>query len=141
VIVVTGKKAIGSTKVQILEPFNDTKVSKYRQRILRKTFRRRAAIEPIIGRLKTDHRLSRNFYKGIFGDKINVLLATAAFNFKKKMKIWKDSLSFGLENFFRLGHFFFSSLNLYFTRPCFVHWDRQKIGSLTLITYLGKRNK
>jgi IS5 family transposase len=42
-------------------------------------------IEPVIGHAKSDHRLSRNFYKGLFGDGINVLLAAAAFNFKKKM--------------------------------------------------------
>jgi hypothetical protein len=32
------------------------------------------------------------------------------------------------------------SVLLYFTRPCFVHWDRQKIGSLTRITYLTPNN-
>ncbi|MBK5722889.1 hypothetical protein JGH11_18630 [Dysgonomonas sp. Marseille-P4677] len=42
-------------------------------------------MEPIIANLKTDLRLSRNFYKGIFGDKINVTLSVAAFNFKKMM--------------------------------------------------------
>ena len=34
-------------------------------------------------RLKADHRLSRNFYKGVNGDTINVLLAAAAYNFKR----------------------------------------------------------
>ncbi|MCR4854036.1 MAG: hypothetical protein K5893_10650, partial [Prevotella sp.] len=28
-------------------------------------------------------RLGRNFYKGLFGDSINVMLAAAAFNFKR----------------------------------------------------------
>ncbi|MFR9636519.1 MAG: hypothetical protein SNH55_08150, partial [Rikenellaceae bacterium] len=46
---------------------------------------KRAAIEPIIGHLKFDHRLNRNFYKGLFGDVINVMLSAAAFNFKRAM--------------------------------------------------------
>ena len=33
-----------------------------------------------------DHRLSRNFYKGVKGEAINVLLAAAAYNFKRAMK-------------------------------------------------------
>ena len=38
-------------------------------------------------RLKADHRLSRNFYKGVKGDAINVLLAAAAYNFKRAMRV------------------------------------------------------
>lgn len=51
---------------------------------------RRAAIEPKIGHLKSDHRLSRNFYKGVIGDQINILLAAAAMNFKRMMNKWKS---------------------------------------------------
>jgi IS5 family transposase len=61
----------------------------YQKQKLRHGFRRRAAIEPRIGHLKSDHRLSRNFYKGIFGDNINVMLAAAAMNFKRMMNKWK----------------------------------------------------
>ena len=48
---------------------------------------KRAGIEPTIGHLKEDHRLSRNFYKGVKGDAINVLLAAAAYNFKRAMRV------------------------------------------------------
>ena len=48
---------------------------------------KRAGIEPTIGHLKADHRLSRNFYKGVKGDAINVLLAAAAYNFKRAMRV------------------------------------------------------
>ena len=48
---------------------------------------KRAGIEPTIGNLKADHRLSRNFYKGVKGDAINVLLAAAAYNFKRAMRV------------------------------------------------------
>ncbi len=85
-----GISQIGDTRVQIPKPFNDKKQSKYQQRKLKQFFKRRAAIEPIISHLKADHRLSRNFYKGIFGDNINVMLSAAAFNFKRMMNIWQQ---------------------------------------------------
>ena len=59
--------------------------TKYQKEQKRKKFRRRAAIEPVIGHLKADHRLSRNYLKGFIGDEINLLLAAAAFNLKKWM--------------------------------------------------------
>ena len=48
---------------------------------------KRAGIEPTIGHLKADHRLSRNFYKGVKGDAINVLLVAAAYNFKRAIRV------------------------------------------------------
>ena len=48
--------------------------------------KRRAAVEPIIGHLKSDYRLNRNFLKGVAGDKTNVLLAAAAYNLAKLLK-------------------------------------------------------
>ena len=51
---------------------------------------KRAGIEPTIGHLKADHRLSRNFYKGVKGDAINVLLVAAAYNFKRAMRVLLD---------------------------------------------------
>lgn len=54
----------------------------------RKDFRKRAAIEPIIGHLKSDHRMARNFLRGFKGDEINLLLAASAFNLKKWMRIY-----------------------------------------------------
>jgi len=52
-------------------------------RSLRKWFKRRAAIEPIIGHLKSDHRMNRNHYKGVAGDAINAILSAAGFNLGK----------------------------------------------------------
>jgi len=83
-----GIKEIRGTSIEIPKPFNK-QVSKYQQQQLKEGFKRRAAIEPKIGHLKQDHRLSRNFYKGIKGDNINVMLAAAAMNFKRMMNIWK----------------------------------------------------
>jgi IS5 family transposase len=45
--------------------------------------KRRAAVEPTIGHLKTDYRLERNRLKGTLGDKLNALFSAAAMNFKK----------------------------------------------------------
>ncbi|WP_208992781.1 transposase, partial [Aliarcobacter cibarius] len=50
--------------------------------------KRRAAIEPIIGHLKSDFRLARNYLKGFIGDQINLLLAATAWNLKKWMNIY-----------------------------------------------------
>lgn len=49
----------------------------------RKALRKRAGIEPVIGHLKTDHRMNRCRYKGAFGDSVNVVWATLAWNTKK----------------------------------------------------------
>jgi transposase, IS5 family len=54
----------------------------------RKKHSNRAGIEPIIGHLKTNYRMCRNFYKGIKGDNLNVLLAAAAMNFKRVINLW-----------------------------------------------------
>lgn len=87
-----GRSKIGETEIATPKPFNSKKLTRYKQTKLRKSFKRRAAIEPVIGHLKADHRLGRNFYKGIFGDNINIMLAAAAFNFKRMMNKWKSSL-------------------------------------------------
>ena len=93
-----GNTQIGATQIQIPKPFNDKKQSKYQQKKLKKAHRRRAAIEPVIGHLKTDHRLGRNFYKGTFGDSINIMLAAAAYNFKRMMNKWKTSICMAFQN-------------------------------------------
>ena len=81
-------KEVLGTKIIIPDKPGKHKTS-YEKQKLRKGFKRRAAIEPKIGHLKQDHRLSRNFYKGIKGDNNNVMLAAAAMNFKRIMNIWR----------------------------------------------------
>ena len=60
--------------------------SYYSKRKKHELFCKRAGIEPVIGHMKSYHRLSRNFYAGVFGDNINVMLSAAAFNFKRAMR-------------------------------------------------------
>ena len=73
-ISIPGKKLKKDTKKQI--------------QIKRQKFRRRAAIEPVIGHLKSDYRMDRNYLRGFIGDQINLLLAATAFNLKKWMRIY-----------------------------------------------------
>lgn len=48
--------------------------------------KRRAAIEPVIGHLKQDNRMGKNFLKGTLGDKVNALLAGCGFNLRKLLR-------------------------------------------------------
>jgi len=96
-----GKPKVGETDINIPKPFNNKKLSRYRQAKLRTGFKRRAGIEPTIGHLKSDHRLSRNYYKGIFGDNINIMLAAAAFNFKRMYNKYKKALFGFFFNWFK----------------------------------------
>lgn len=79
-----GKKAIDGTQILIPDTPKDTY---YQRKKKHKLFCKRAGIEPTIGHLKSDYRLGRNFYKGLVGDAINVMLAAAAYNFKRAMRV------------------------------------------------------
>ena len=54
-------------------------------------FCKRAGIEPVIGHLKSDHRMMRNYFKGTLGDAINTMMAAAAYNMRHWMN--KHALS------------------------------------------------
>ena len=95
-----GVKEVLGTKIIIPDSPGRTRTN-YEKQKLRKGFKRRAAIEPKIGHLKQDHRLSRNFYKGIKGDNNNIMLAAAAMNFKRMMNKWKQNPLLFLFHFFQ----------------------------------------
>jgi len=80
-----GKSKINDTQIVTPKPARKN-ASIEAMALARKRFRRRAGIEPVIGHLKSDHRLKRNFLKGFAGDQINLIMAAAAFNFKKWMR-------------------------------------------------------
>ncbi|RME96442.1 MAG: IS5 family transposase [Alphaproteobacteria bacterium] len=48
---------------------------------IRREMKRRAAVEPVIGHLKGEHRMDRNYLKGHQGDRANAVLAAAGYNF------------------------------------------------------------
>jgi len=79
-----GKKEVGETAITLPNK-GLKKDNRYQRDKKRKQCRRRAAIEPIIGHLKSDFRLSRNFLKGEIGDHLNLLMAATAWNLKKWM--------------------------------------------------------
>ena len=77
----------GDTKIMIpnVPKASDSAYMKARKH---EQFRKRAGIESVIGHYKSDHCLRRNFYKGLFGDSINVMLAAAAYNLKRAMRLF-----------------------------------------------------
>jgi len=79
-----GKKRVGTT--EIIQPKSGKGNTKYEKQKARQRFRRRAGIEPIIGHLKSDHGMLRNYLRGAIGDDINILLAAAAFNYRKMLR-------------------------------------------------------
>lgn len=53
---------------------------------IKKKLKRRNAIEPIIGHMKSDGRLARNFLKGTQGDAMNAVLCGAGYNLRKILR-------------------------------------------------------
>ncbi len=51
--------------------------------IIERKLKRRNAVEPVIGHLKSDGRLARNFLKDVEGDAMNALLCGAGHNLRK----------------------------------------------------------
>ena len=77
-----GKSEVNGTKI-ILPGKALKRDTRYHKDKKRKQCRRRAAIEPIIGHLKSDYRMARNYLKGAVGDRINPLMAACAWNLKQ----------------------------------------------------------
>jgi transposase, IS5 family len=50
---------------------------------IKQRLKRRNAIEPVIGHMKSDGRLDRNFLKGEMGDAVNALLCASGHNLRK----------------------------------------------------------
>ncbi len=103
-----GYRGHGVKNVEVLiVPRNNKKAS----RTIRRWWKRRNAIEPIIGHEKSEHRLERNHLAGELGDSLNAVLAACGFNLKKlvrafcawiKMKekmIWKEQCRFWEANY------------------------------------------
>lgn len=60
--------------------------SRYLIQKTRNQFRARAGIEPVIGHIKRDHRMWRNFLLDEDGDKFNTILAATGFNLRKMLQ-------------------------------------------------------
>lgn len=80
-----GQKQIGGTIIST--PGKPLKRdSEYEKRKKRNKFRRRAAIEPVIGHLKSDFRMGQNYLSGKESPQINAFLAATGWNLKKMMR-------------------------------------------------------
>jgi len=58
---------------------------------IRREMKRRAAVEPVIGHVKAEHRMDRNYLKGRDGDRTNAVLAAAGYNFSLLIR-WFEAL-------------------------------------------------
>jgi IS5 family transposase len=59
---------------------------------IKREMRRRSAIEPVIGHIKGEHRMGRNYLAGEDGDAINAILAAAGYNFALLIKWLREIL-------------------------------------------------
>jgi len=87
-----GKTKVGDCRISIPKPLAKS-ATRYQKQKVRLKFRRRASIEPVIGHLKYQHRMARNFLKGKLGDFMNCVLAAAGFNLKKMLRKLASSLN------------------------------------------------
>lgn len=78
---------------QVIKPSSGKGKTNYEKQKARKRFRRRAAIEPTISHMKHQYRMLKNYLKGSLGDRINAMMAAAAYNFKKWMNKIRKELS------------------------------------------------
>lgn len=102
-----GKKKVDDTTISIPKPLPEN-TSRYQKDKVRLKFRRRAAIEPVIGHLKQDHRMKRNFLKGLYGDFVNCVLAAAGFNLKKMLRKIASSLDSTMRWFYTILYCLFN---------------------------------
>jgi IS5 family transposase len=58
---------------------------------IKRELRRRPAVEPVIGHLKEDHRMGRNYLAGCAGDAANAVLAAVGYNFRLLL-VWLAGL-------------------------------------------------
>ncbi len=58
---------------------------------IKKELKRRSAIEPVIGHMKEDGHLGRNYLKGRHGDQANAILSAIGYNFRLILK-WLKAL-------------------------------------------------
>ena len=71
---------------------------KNKSKSLIRWLKRRSAIEPIFGHLKSDNRLERNLLKGKDGDHINAVLSACGFNLRKLYAVFFLPILEWLEN-------------------------------------------
>jgi IS5 family transposase len=75
---------------------------------IKRKLKRRNAVEPVIGHMKSDGRLARNFLKGTEGDAMNAVLSGAGHNLRKILRrlalFWLRILSAWMRSFYLSIH-------------------------------------
>jgi IS5 family transposase len=103
-----GRTEIDGVRIIIPSPPKKTDTL-YQKQTKRKKCKARAAIEPIIGHLKTDFRMQQNYLWGETGIQINALMAATAWNLKKLMeKLKEEFLKFIFQLFFPKNFYCFA---------------------------------
>ena len=74
---------------------------------VKRFLRRRSAIEPVIGHMKEEHRLGRNYLGGVEGDRMNPILAASAFNMQKLLRSFAAPFLYWLRKMDFFGFFSF----------------------------------
>jgi IS5 family transposase len=82
----------GIPDLDIVMPKNLKRESYYQKKMREARCRSRAGTEGLISHLKHDHRMLRNYLSGSAGDQINTLLAAAAYNMKKWMRLKQEEI-------------------------------------------------
>jgi IS5 family transposase len=78
------RKVIVGDKIKFYWPTNSDKILPEDQKIIKRQFMKdRISIEAYISHMKTDHKLNRNYLRGVTGDKINAIMAAVGFNLMK----------------------------------------------------------
>src|SRR4051812_10877632 len=70
--------------------------------VIKRELRRRSAIEPIIGHMKTDGHLGRCYLKGRAGDAANVILSAVGHNFRRILAWLRELLCLFLTQLWRM---------------------------------------
>ena len=96
----------GIPAVDIVMPKALKRESYYLKKKREERCRSRAGIEGLISHLKHDHRMLRNYLSGTAGDQINTLLAAAAYNMKKWMRLKRQEIFDLIFRWFYRRHYF-----------------------------------
>lgn len=97
-----GQKQIQDTVISTPDNRPLKRDTNYQKRKKRKKFRRRAAIEPVIGHLKSHFRMGQNYLQGKESPQINAFLAATGWNLKKMMKQLKQEVISWLNFIFKI---------------------------------------
>jgi IS5 family transposase len=91
-----GQNQIGETKISTPDYKPLKRDTAYQRRSKRNKFRRRAAIEFVIGHLKNYFRMGQNYLSCSNSPQINAFLAATGWNLKKMMKHLKNEFKLSI---------------------------------------------